>query len=380
MNPHTLRCVKITGRIGQQLTRGQQPTYGMQHYFAQVPAAAPVYGLAGAFGAAPAARATFWDRPAAAVAAPAPAPRGLLLAQQQQAPVLCPPGQNRNPTTGRCIRVGGRTYKKLHPAPPPPLPPPPPPPPARAATRRTSSEGTPTLPVGTAASAPLGDAAIIQPWIHDNCKNKTDPIRGLAWTDADTTQLQEVIRLHNRTCVMASGLHTAVQAQHRAGTPATVPGEATTALTLDDFKALRATMRRRDPAYKLPARRHQPAPANWQLYVASDNRSGVDFASVMIVDVSKARATPTGYQYPPESVMIDAGFIPTTTPPGSLCQPQLIVDLLDRLAKSNRLLEPVAGGWKPVFTPRSKAYWGTERAEKVGRLCRDLTRALTTPL
>ncbi len=78
--------------------------------------------------------------------------------------------------------------------------------------------------------------------------------------------------------------------------------------------------------------------------------------------------------------MIDMGFIPTETPAGSLCQPQLFVDLLDRLAKSNRLLEPVAGGWKPVFTPRSKAYWGTERAEKVGRFCRELTRALTTPL
>ena len=372
MNPHTLRCVKATGRIGQQLVRGAQPAYGLQQYFAQ--AAAPAQGMAGAFGAAPTARGTFWDRPATAAAAAAPALRAA-----PQGPTLCAPGQNRNPLTGRCIRIGGRTYKKLHPAPPAP------PPPVRAVTaaaaaRRTSSEETPTLPVGTAAPAPLGDAAIVQPWIRDNCKNKTDPVRGLAWTDADTTQLQEVIRLHNRTCVMASGLHSAVQAQHRAGTPATVPGDPATALTLDDFKALRSTMRRRDPAYKLPARKHQPAPANWQLYVASDNRSGTEFASVMIVDVSKARATPTGYQYPPDSVMIDMGFIPTTVPAGTLCQPQLIIDVLDRLAKSNRLLEPVAGGWKPIFTPRSKAYWGTERAEKVGRLCKDLTRALTSPL
>jgi hypothetical protein len=380
MNPHSLRCVKVGGRIGQQLARGgPQPTYGIQQFFAQRPPAA-AQGLAGAFGAAPAAHATFWDRPAAA---PAPATRGLLLAQGAVQGVQCAPGQNRNPMTGRCIRVGGRTYKKLHPVTRAlPLPPAPALPRAAttAAARRTSSEEALTLPVGTAAPAPLGDAAIVQPWIRDNCKNKTDPIRGLAWTDADTTQLQEVIRLHNRTCVMASDLNASVKAQHRNGTPATVPGEISTSLTLDDFKALRSTMRRRDPAYKLPARRHQPAPVNWQLYVSSDNRSGPEFASVMIVDVSKARATPTGYQYPPESVMIDAGFIPTSTPAGSLCQPQLIVDVLDRLAKSNRLLEPVAGGWKPVFTPRSKAYWSTERAEKVGRLCRDLTRALTTPL
>lgn len=366
MNPQTMRCVKVTGRKGQQVARmGPAPAYGIQQFFAQ--AQPQQQGLAGAFGAGGAPRATFWERQAAV--AHTMIPTHGLVAAPAAAPIPCAPGQNRNPATGRCIRVGGRTYKKLYPAAAPP-----------AIAKRSSSEGTPALPVGTAAAAPLGDAAVVQPWIRDNCKNKTDPISGLAWTDADTTQLQEVIRLHNRTCVMATGLHTAVHAQHRTGTPATIPGDPATALTLDDFKALRATMRRRDPAYKIPGRRHQPAPANWQLYVASDNRSGPEFASIMYVDVSKARATPTGYQYPPESVMIDLGFIPTATPPGSLCQPQLLVDVLDRLAKSNRLLEPVAGGWKAVFTPRSKAYWGTDRAEKVGRLCRDLTRALSSPL
>lgn len=340
-------------------------------------AAAPAEyrGLAAAFGAGPAPRATFWNRPAAAAPVLVAAPGVAAMPVPAPAPILCPAGQNRNPATGRCIRIGGRTYKRIYP-PAPALPPPAPPP----AERRSSSEGTPALPVGTAAPAPLGDAAIVQPWIRDNCKNKQDPISGIAWTDADTTQLQEVIRLHNRTCVMATGLHGTVKTQHRAGTPATIPGDPATALTLDDFKALRATMRRRDPAYKLPARKHQSAPATWQLYVASDNRSGIEFVSAMIVDVSKARATPTGYEYPPESVMIDMGFIPTETPAGSLCQPQLLVDLLDRLAKSDRLLEPVAGGWKPVFTPRPKSYWATDRKEKVGRLCRELTRALTTPL
>ena len=365
MNPRTMRCVKATGRIGQQMLR-----YGA------VPAGGGGGGgVAGAFGAVATAGPTFWDRPAPVTVAYAGAPTLL---------TPCPPGQNRNPATGRCIRVGGRTYKRLHP-PAAALPPPPPPPPpkavaAAAAARRTSSEPTPVLPVGTAEPAPLGDPASTQAWIVDNCKNKKDPISGLAWTDADTTQLQEVIRLHERTCVMATGLHGTVKVQHRAGTPATIPGEPTTALTLDDFKALRTTMRRRNPAYKLPARSHQPAPANWQLYVASDNRSGVDFASVMIVDVTKAHATPTGFEYPSESVMIDLGFIPTETPAGSLCQPQFLVDILDRLAKANRLLEPVAGGWKPVFTPRSKSYWATDRKERVSRLCRELTRALTTPL
>lgn len=376
MNPQTMRCVKLSGRVGQQLLRygaGPAPALATGH--------GGGHGVAGAFGVTHAPAHTFWNRPAPAAAAYAGGAPALQ--------VPCGPGQNRNPSTGRCIRIGGRTYKKIHPAAPapPPLPPPPPPPPAplavpkaTAAVRRTSSEPSPVLPVGTAEPAPLADLASTQAWITGNCKNKKDPISGLAWTDADTTQLQEVIRLHDRTCVMATGLHSTVHAQHRTGTPATIPGEPATALTLDDFKALRATMRRRNPAYKLPARSHQPAPATWQLYVASDNRSGPDFASVMIVDVAKARATPTGFQYPPESVMIDLGFIPTEAPAGSLCQPQFLVDVLDRLAKANRLLEPVAGGWKPVFTPRPKAYWATERKERVSRLCRDLTRALTTPL
>jgi hypothetical protein len=159
-----------------------------------------------------------------------------------------------------------------------------------------------------------------------------------------------------------------------------MPGDPSTALTLDDFNALRSSMRRRDPTYKLPGRTHQPPPANWQLYVASDNRSGPDFASVLIIDVTKARATPSGYEYPAESVMLDLGFIPTVVPAGSLCQPQLLVDLLDRLSKANKLLQPVAGGWHPIMTPRSKSYWSTDTKEKVGRLCRDLTRAYASPL
>lgn len=360
-----MRCVKVTGRRGQQVIRTgvvAQPQLGGPAAYGR--------GLAAAFGAGePAAAYGFWDRPAAAQRLPAAVQ---LLAAQQTGPQPCAPGQNRNPTTGRCIKLTGRTYKKLYPRPPVP---------AVLQPRRELTEGPTRLPVGTAEPAPLGDPASTQAWIRDNCKNKQDPISGLAWVDADTTQLQEVIRLHQRTCTLATGLNESVKTQHRIGKPATIPGEADTGLTLDDFKALRTTMRRRDPAYKIPGRRHQPPPDTWKLYVASDNRSGSEYASVLIVDVAKARATPTGYEYPTESVKIDLGFIPTTSPPGTLCQPQMLVTLLDQLAKNNRLLDPVPGGWKPVFTPHGKSYWGSgaERAERVSRLCRELTRALTTP-
>jgi hypothetical protein len=151
-------------------------------------------------------------------------------------------------------------------------------------------------------------------------------------------------------------------------------------MTLDDFKALRDAMRRKNPTYKVPGRRHQPPPPEWKLYVASDNRSGPEFMSVMYVDVTKARATATGYQYPADSVKIDMGFIPKTVPPGALCNPKLIVDLLGGLSKAHRLLTPVAGGWRPVAGfPFTKAHWDKDRVEKVSRLCRDLTRILTHP-
>ena len=401
LNPQTMRCVKITGRRGQRVLK-----YGLDANVPALEGAAPVYmkakgqyGIAAAFGVEEPNRGigAFWERPYGkpeGVGKPewVGKPEGAvtaaarLMAAQQLGPQPCAPGQNRNPATGRCIKMTGRTYKRLYPSvAPAPFPQAPrlaatllPPAPLRP--RRESTEGPTRLPVGTAQPAPLGDPAATQSWIRDNCKNKRDPISGIAWTDADTTSLQDVIRLHERTCTLASGLNNAVKAEHKVGKPATVPGDPTTTLTLDDFKALRTTMRRRDPAYKLPRRSHQPTPANWQLYVASDNRSGPEFASVLIVDVTKARATPTGFEYPTESVKIDLGFIPAIPVPGALCQPQMLVQLLDQLAKNNRLLEPVAGGWKPVFTPRGKAYWGPDRTEKIGRLCRDLTRALTTPL
>jgi len=152
-------------------------------------------------------------------------------------------------------------------------------------------------------------------------------------------------------------------------------------MTLDDFKALRTTMRRRNPAYKIPGRSHQPPPKNLKLYVASDNLSGPDFASIFIIDTTKIKATAAGYEYPPESIMMNLGVIPVTVPPGALCQPQMLVNLLGELEKANRLLEQIAGGWKAVFTPRSKQYWssGADRAAKVSRFCSELTKALTTP-
>jgi len=235
--------------------------------------------------------------------------------------------------------------------------------------------------VGTAGVAPLLDKPTILSWAHAQCKNTRDPITGSPFATADTAALQDLIRLHDRTCVMTGALNANVTAEHKAGQIATIPGDPSKHMTLDDFKALRDSMRRRNPGYKLPGRKHQPPPANWQLYIASDNRSGPNFASILYVDVNKTVNGPYGPEYPVDAVKLDLGFIPTDVT-DTLCAPQMVVQLIQHVAAANRLLTPVAGGWKPVAGfPFSKSYWaGADRRQRFSKLCQELTRALTTPL
>jgi len=360
-NPRSLRCVKVSGRKAQELAKyGNIPDYYVQQQQQQQPAY-----TAFLFGKSP--RQT------------RKRPNYYGVQQQQHAsfrtPAACPPGQERNPTTGRCIKLGGKTHKRLYPQPTPqPVMAP------REVLRRTESEGPARLPVGTAGIAPLADRATILGWTHAHCNNDRDPITGTPFAAEETSALQNLIRLHNRTCTMAGPLNAKVTAEHKAGQVATIPGQ-TSHMTLDDFKALRDSMRRRDPAYKLPGRKHQPPPSTWQLYIASDNRSGPDFASILYVDTAKVVQGPNGPEYPIDSVKMDLGFIPINIT-GALCAPQLVVEFIQRLATANRLLTPVAGGWKPIAGfPYSKHYWsGRDVNERFGKLCRELSRAIASPL
>lgn len=356
LNPRTLRCIKASSKTAKNLVRRGNIT-AVEVQYAQ------------AFGPAQVARRQTQKRAA--------------VPQLQLAPVLqaCPPGTQRNPATGKCVKIGGRVFKKLFAAPVAPAAPPAPvvATPVVAAPVRQLTEVPPALPVGTASVAPLGDKTTILAWAAGNCTNAIDPITKESFAATDAIALQQMIRLHNRTCALAPYLHTAVASQHKTGRVATLPDDPTTHMTLDDFKALRDAMRRTNPAYKIPARKHQPPPAEWKLYIASDNRSGVDYVSVLFVDITKARATPTGYEYPVDSVRLDLGFIPVEVA-GAICSPTMIIELIQRLTEANRLLMPVAGGWKPVGGfPFTKKYWETERAAKFSRLCRELTKALTTP-
>ena len=373
LNPRSLRCVRVTGRTAQELVKqgdiadyfgrqqGYQPQQRRRTYKAP-----RVHSIYGPVRAAP-------------------------------LPTACPPGSQRNPTTGRCIRVGGKTYKRMYRPPqqqqqPVPIPFQQQPqlqqqqrPPTRLnqqqIRRRTSSNGPLKLPVGTASVAPLVDRQSLNTWISENCRNDRDPLTATPFATVDTPTLQDVVRLHDRTCTFAAPLNAAVEEQHKKGKIATIPGDPNSNMTLDDFTALRNSMRRRNPKYKIPGRKHQPPPPNWRLYIASDNRSGPDFASVMFVDVTKVIQTAAGVQYPVDSVVLDLGFIPLNLT-GTLCSARTVVDLIQQLSVSNRLLVPVAGGWKPVAGfPFRRSYWSAPDAnERLNRLCRELTKVLTNPM
>lgn len=358
LNPRTFRCVKASGKTAQQLIQyGNISTVEAQLAQLQI------------------------HEPSRPMQARVP--------KLVMAPPPCAPGKERNPATGKCITIGGRTYQQLYPPAPTPV----------AATslpatalpavvqkaqkeaviRRESTEPNIHLPVGSATVAPLADKDTIITWATRHCNNTTDPIKKVPFINEDTITLQELVRLHNRTCVLASGLHGRVAAQHQRNKVAAIPDDTKTHMTLDDFKALREAKRRTQPGYKIPPRAHRPPPSTWQLYVAPDNRSGPDFASVLYVDITKARTTPTGYEYPAESVMIDLGFIPLDVK-GARCSPAMLVEIIQRCAQMNRLLTPIAGGWKPVAGfPFTKKYWETEKVERFSRLCSELTKALTTP-
>jgi hypothetical protein len=94
------------------------------------------------------------------------------------------------------------------------------------------------------------------------------------------------------------------------------------------------------------------------------------------VDSTLGRTTPYGVEYPPEAYRVELGYLPASTPSGAQCAASMVQDLLTRLARSNRLLVPVAGGWKPpAGFPFSKSHWQhAKRAERFTRLCKDLAK------
>jgi len=200
LNPRTLRCIKASSRIARNLV---QEGVIADYFVPQAP------------------RKTYTRR------------RG---------PAPCRPDQERNPLTGRCRKITRskfrqtQNYRKTF------------------MPRRQLSEGPARLPVGVATVAPMGaDLG----WIRNNCRNQQDPLTGVPFSYTNPYELQDTIRLHDRTCVAAQPLHYKVAAEHKMGRAATLPGHSGRYMTQSDLEALRSAMRRRIPAYKLPGRMQQ---------------------------------------------------------------------------------------------------------------------------
>jgi len=350
MNPATLRCVRLTGRRGQEIVQR-----GVDLLPQQLMVMGNPYFLRPRRDRAVTRRNSRHQQET---------PRNQQKAPKQLWP--CPPGSTRNPRTRRCVKMGGRIYKKLVAPLQQPVPtlqqqlqrP--------IGNRRRQSSAPLNLPQGIAGVIPLTDP---HTWLAANCTNHR------AFAKADAATLQNIIRLHNRQCVVATRLNDYITAKQSTGAVPTLPGTQTP-LTPADFDALKAAMRRRNPAYQLPSLPHASPPPEWQLYVAQDRNSGHAFATVAYVDTTKAIPTATGYHYQEDSIRIPLGFLPVKAPAGATCSPQRVIDLLSAAATANRLLVPTAaGGWRPSVggLPAAKSDWsGAGAAHRFNRLCAEL--------
>jgi len=220
------------------------------------------------------------------------------------------------------------------------------------------------------------DRASVLGWAAVNCSNPADPLTGIPFTHAEPAALQELVRLHNGTCTFATPLDSHVAAQHKRGLLATLPDDSRRNMSIEDFKALRDAMRRHTPGYKVPGRKHQKPPATWQLYVASDERSGADFVSVAYVDIMKGVMRADGPHYPESAIVIDMGFLPVDFA-ATVCTGPMLMSMLQRLDTENKLLTPVAGGWRALAGfPFSKRHWEHDKRSKMDRLCTELSGLL----
>lgn len=329
LNPKTLRCVRVTGKVGRGLYNdGYVRNAEVQAAVQAVP-----------FGYQPRNRNRFTMRKP-----------GFLLRREPKLaiPKPCPPGTTRSLQTRKCIKLGGKAYKKVY---------------SFHEQNPPVSEPKIAIPLGLSGAAPMSDKTTIVDWTTRNCKYANDILTGRRFTEDSVTNLQNIVRLHDGVCMAAPSLNSLIGAQHKSGQIATLPHDKTTHMTMGDFKALKEVMQRTAPGYKIPARVHQPHPPGWELYIASDNRSGPEFVSVLYIDVTKAIMTATGVEYPQESIRVDLGYLPRTD------QIQNLLAILQRLDAMNKLLVPVAGGWKPTHGfPYQKAHWANNRSAKMQKL------------
>uniref|UniRef100_A0A6C0EAI3 Uncharacterized protein n=1 Tax=viral metagenome TaxID=1070528 RepID=A0A6C0EAI3_9ZZZZ len=244
----------------------------------------------------------------------------------------CRPDQFRNPETGRCKKL---TRIK----------------PKAGRIPQFRSEGRLESPVPDVS--PLVDA---RSWVHVNCRNRRDPLTGRT---LDSGSKNSIVKLHERTCAYDEPLSRAVAAQHAKGRLANIPGT-NTEMTREDFRALRDSMRRRNPAYKIPPLRREAPPESWVLYIEREGQ----YLSVKIIDMDT------------RAMELNLGYIPIVG--HGRCSVGTVVDMLRSLDSANRLIAPKDNHWQPVVGPFNKSYWKSADAlSKYNRMCLDLANALS---
>ena len=285
----------------------------------------------------------------------------------------CEVGKIRNPKTGKCIKEGGRTQKRLlknhtpqtrrnpnysvltpqHRTR------------TRSMNRLVNREREPLLqhrhvyhesrheprhePIQPrAAKIPSASREVMREWIRTNCSNEEEPFTGRRLTSLQEDEMASLIRTSAGTCLRPDYLDAHVRKQRSLGRDATDP-LTKTPLTLSNMDILGRAIRRVIPDYRVPQRsrkemvprltRGSPEvielrrsrnnlpphprpqlplpqqshgfPEHLKFFIGKDARSGDDFYSIYYYDKRQVSSAANGLSIPASAIKIDIGLIPS---------------------------------------------------------------------
>ena len=331
----------------------------------------------------------------------------------------CEVGKIRNPKTGKCIKEGGRTQKRLlknhepHTRRNPnysiltpqhrtrrlerdPL-----------LERRAEPRAEPrvefrseTRQGARGAKIPSGNRDSMREWIRTNCRNEEEPFTGRRLSALQEDEMASLIRTSAGTCLRPDYLDAHVRKQRSLGRDATDP-LTKTPLTLSNMDILGRAIRRIIPDYRVPqrsrkeivprltrgspevielrrSRNNLPAhprpqlplpqshgfPEHLKFFIGKDARSGDDFYSIYYYDKRQVSSAANGLSIPASAIKIDIGIIPSYVSVNEsrnpLCTTAAIVNTILTLNKKNRLVRKLGDQWTAAIElPTERAQWKT---------------------
>lgn len=406
-NPQTLRCVKLGGRIGKRLApiaseeAGWTPPTRRNNFFSRAGSFVPK--LLQNFTRSVTSQSRLPQLLTRRVSASLRPP----MASDEN---RCPPGKILNPTTNKCVKVGGRVQRKIQRTP--------------SLEVEGDIRALPILYTRKASKIPVGSRESMRSWISTQCTNSEEPFTGKNLKAMNEGEMSSLIRTSAGTCLRAEYLDRHIRHEREKGREVVDPLNPRRQLTLSNMDILGRVARRVLPDYRIPqvtrkatraelsakatkiqerpqtraVRREQvavqgpvypsfhnpsvgqlrprtqppqrqmqragPYPENWKFFVGKDARSGNDFYSVYYYDKDMTAVTNEGIQVPAEAIQIDIGVIPAfvgvTESGNPNCTTSALVEKLIALSKKNKLIHKLGDQYVgTVELPAERARWKT---------------------